>query len=611
MERTDKSGINIFLAIPHGEKSRIQENSMNQKNKHHKRENQSQVLTQQQIIRKYGLSKNQIHKHLPKPEIKRVRARNRGWWTIGVWQENQVLQALKNPELSDALEEKRRTREEQRQISEIRELFLAYSPDSYIEEAKKLKRTFVLHVGPTNSGKTHDAIADLMQHTPGTYMGPLRLLALEMYDRINEAGVPCSMLTGEESITTENAVAVSSTIELCDFRTHFKTAVIDEAQLIADPQRGASWLKAVCLVDAEVVHICMAPEALPYIEKLIKRFSAPYSIVRHERMTPLKYSGKCAGYQDLRPDDALICFSRKSVLSTAALLERYGFQASVIYGALPPEARRNEVRKYTEGETNIVVATDAIGLGISLPIKRVVFAETEKFDGKEFRPLSTAEINQIGGRAGRYGMHEFGEVLVFGDSDLIQENLGGAVRSLKAACIAFPREVLGTKYPLGLLLKTWQNMENSKGFKREDVQDAIILLKRLKEIRASDRQRELVFDLITCPVDVKTEELVSYWTDCAKAILREKRIPKPAFGTDTLLACELQYRAYDIHHQLLRRIGVEDDCTAERKAICDRIAELMEENKSQYIRHCRICGKELPIGSVFNVCESCYSLGRI
>jgi ATP-dependent RNA helicase SUPV3L1/SUV3 len=124
----------------------------------------------------------------------------------------------------------------------------------------------------------------------------------------------------------------------------------------------------------------MAPEALRYIEGLIKKFSDQYSIVRHERLAPLRYGGTCRGYQDLRPDDALICFSRKSVLSTAALLEKNGFRASVIYGALPPEARRNEVRKYTSGETNIVVATDAIGLGISLPIKRVIFAETEKYD---------------------------------------------------------------------------------------------------------------------------------------------------------------------------------------------------------------------------------------
>ena len=568
------------------------------------------LLTQRQIIQEYGVSKNQIHRFFPKPQLQTVRMRNGAYWNIGVWPRELVEKAIQHPEIARSLEEKRNAQNEQKQAAEIREIFQTYSPESYVERARQMKRSFVLHVGPTNSGKTYDAIEDLKKNIPGTYLGPLRLLALEMYDKINAAGIPCSMLTGEESIPVENAQIVSSTIELCDTRRHFKTAVIDEAQLIADPGRGASWLKAICLVDAEVVHICMAPEALHYIEGLIRQFSDRYSVVRHERLAPLRYGGICRGYQDLRPDDALIVFSRKSVLSTAALLERNGFRASVIYGALPPEARRNEVRKYTRGETNLVVATDAIGLGISLPIKRIIFAETEKFDGREFRPLTTAEVNQIGGRAGRYGLNEFGEVLVLGNKNIIQEKLGKQVRDIRAACIAFPREVLETDYELELLLKTWQKMERSQAFMREDMRDALILLRCLKGLRAVVTQRELVFDLITCPVDTKSEELIGYWTACARAILRGKEVPMPYFGTETLLDCELQYKAYDIHHQLLRRIGVPDDCTAERSEICDRIAELMRENKEQYIRRCRSCGKELPIGAMFNYCEDCFTAAK-
>ncbi len=568
-------------------------------------------LTQKQIMRQYGLTRNQIQQYLPRPQLKRVKGRGGAWWNVGVWPAEQVEKAMQSPALSRLREEKEAARQEQRQAAEIRALFEDYSPEAYIERARSLKRTFVLHVGPTNSGKTHDAIEDLKRNLPGIYLGPLRLLALEMFDRINAAGIPCSMLTGEESIPVENARVVSSTIELCDYHTHFKTAVIDEAQLIADPDRGAAWLKAICLVDAEVVHICMAPEALSYIEELITRFSDRYSIVQHRRLTPLRYSGVCHGYRDLRPDDALICFSRKSVLSTAALLEKNGFRASVIYGALPPEARRNEVRKYTEGETNIIVATDAIGLGISLPIKRVIFAETEKFDGKEFRTVTTAEVNQIGGRAGRYSLNEFGEVLVLGNKTVIQEKLGKRVPSIRAACIAFPREVLSTDYPLDLLLRTWQQMERHREFLREDMKEARILLKCLKGIKPGWEKRELIFDLITCPVDTRSEELVNYWTECARAILRGRHVPLPWFGTETLMDCELQYKAYDVHHQLLRRIGVPDDCTEERSAICARIAELMRENKSQYIRRCRVCGRELPIGTVSNYCDACYERSRL
>ena len=565
------------------------------------------LLDQQQILKQYGLSKAVIRKYFPRPQVKTVHGRHGATWTIGVWPESEVRKMLEHPEVAKLRAERERQNEEQRQMREIAARFRDFSPEAYVRRARELKRSFVLHVGPTNSGKTYDAIEDLKRNTPGTYLSPLRLLALEMYDRINAAGIPCSMLTGEEHLPMENAQIVSSTIELADTKTRFRTAVIDEAQLIADPSRGASWLRAICLVNAEVVHICMAPEALSYIQKLIESFGDEYSVVRHRRLAPLRYGGECRGYADLRPDDAVICFSRKSVLSTAALLEKNGFRASVIYGALPPEARRSEVRKYLAGENNIVVATDAIGLGISLPIKRIVFAETEKFDGRRFRPLNTAEINQIGGRAGRYGLNEYGEVLVLGEDMNIREKLGRSVPNVRAACVAFPREVLSTAYPLSLLLKTWQSMEKSPDFMREDMRDAQLLLNRLHG-RELEQDRELIFDLITCPIDSGSEELIGYWTACARAILRGRSVPHPYFDTETLLGCELQYKAFDIRHQLLRRIGREDDSTAERRAICEKIAALMRESKDEYIRRCRVCGRELPIGSMFHYCEECFSL---
>lgn len=562
-------------------------------------------LTRKQIMQKYSLSKKLIHDCFPAPEVITFRGRSGERWTSTVWSTTVVEEAIQHPQIQKEFQAHANKVERERQIREIMGHFAAYSPESYIERARQLHRTFILHVGPTNSGKTYDAIEDLKKYTPGAYLGPLRLLALEMFDKINDAGIPCSMLTGEESIETENAQIISSTIELCNFNAVYKTAVIDEAQLIADKERGSAWLKAICLVNADVVHICMAPEALSFIERLITSFGDEYRIVRHQRLAPLQYAGRCKGYRDFHPDDAIICFSRKNVLSTAAILEKHGFHASVIYGALPPEARRNEVRKYLSGESNIVVATDAIGLGISLPIKRIIFAETQKFDGKEFRPLTTAEIKQIGGRAGRYGLHEYGEVLVLGSDQLIAENLGKDVSDVKQACIGFPREVLSTDYPLELLLLAWDKMPKEKEFMRESMKDARILLQSLKN-KITPENRELVYDLITCPVDTRSEELIIYWAKCASAILKNKSIPEPYFGDETLQECELQYKAYDIHHQLLRRIGIEDDCSAQRCAICDKIAALMRESKELYIRRCRVCGKELPIGSVFNYCNRCY-----
>ncbi len=561
--------------------------------------------TQGQIISEFGLSKSFIRKHFPPPKM----ARGRQGTSYPLWTEKQVRKVLNSPAMEKFLQKKEAEAAEQRREQEIRELLESYSPEYYIERARKLNRCFILHIGPTNSGKTFDAVEDLKRNTPGTYLGPLRLLALEMADKINDAGIPCSMITGEEAILKDGAQVVSSTIELCDFTRHFRTAVIDEAQLIGDPDRGAAWLKALCMVDADVVHVCMAPEAADFIIDLITSFGSEYVVQEHKRLSPLSYAGVCRGIRDIRPGDALICFSRKSVLSTAAQLERKGFKTSVIYGALPPQARRDEVRKYMSGESNVVVATDAIGLGISLPIARIIFAETSKFDGKKMRQLNVAEVKQIAGRAGRYGLNEYGEVLNFGDHSFVGGYLNAQSRTVKGCCIAFPREALQTDFPLERLLHIWQNLKRSKLFIREDMQDAQILLATVKKL-VRRNNRELVFDLITCPVDTSSPELVGYWTQCAAAIIRGREIPEPYFGLGSLQACELQYRAWDIHHQLLRRIGREEDCGEEREEICRMIARYMAQNKDQYIRRCRRCGRVLEIGYPFGLCEHCFSFGR-
>ena len=57
---------------------------------------------------------------------------------------------------------------------------------------------------------------------------------------------------------------------------------------------------------------------------------------------------------------------------------------------------------YQNGDVDYIVATDAIGMGLNLPINNVYFAAMQKFDGRRLRPLNTLEVAQIAGRAGRY-----------------------------------------------------------------------------------------------------------------------------------------------------------------------------------------------------------------
>lgn len=53
-------------------------------------------------------------------------------------------------------------------------------------------------------------------------------------------------------------------------------------------------------------------------------------------------------------------------------------------------------------EFDVLVASDAIGMGLNLNISRIVFATMKKFDGFEMRPLTVSEIKQIAGKCGSF-----------------------------------------------------------------------------------------------------------------------------------------------------------------------------------------------------------------
>lgn len=121
--------------------------------------------------------------------------------------------------------------------------------------ARMMKRHFILHIGPTNSGKTHNALKALKNTNSGVYLAPLRLMAYETYETMNENGILCSMLTGEEKISVQEAKIVSMTIELLNLDKQFNVAVIDEAQMLSDTRRGGAWTNAILGLAAKEIHM--------------------------------------------------------------------------------------------------------------------------------------------------------------------------------------------------------------------------------------------------------------------------------------------------------------------------------------------------------------------
>lgn len=100
----------------------------------------------------------------------------------------------------------------------------------------------------------------------------------------NSENIACSLLTGEEKNILSYAYHVSSTIEKLQLETPYDICVIDEAQMIADKQRGWAWTRAILGVLSPEVHICMAPEALDIVIKLIKDCKDTYEIIEHKEI---------------------------------------------------------------------------------------------------------------------------------------------------------------------------------------------------------------------------------------------------------------------------------------------------------------------------------------
>ncbi len=275
--------------------------------------------------------------------------------------------------------------------------------------AREKKRRLFFYVGPTNSGKTHRAMEELMEADCGTYLAPLRLLALENYEKLKAHDIPVTLLTGEEEIIDEEAGHVCSTIEMANFNIDVDVCVIDEVQMLEDPDRGWAWVNAIVGMPADTVIMTGSVNALDAVKKIAAYLDEELTVVKFKRKNPLELLPKPVAMKHIEPGTALITFSRNDVLSLRARLSKK-HRISVLYGNLSPEVRREEARRFREGESDILVATDAIAMGLNLPIKTILFTTATKFDGFETRPLTPNEVIQIAGRAGRYGHHEKGYI---------------------------------------------------------------------------------------------------------------------------------------------------------------------------------------------------------
>lgn len=482
-------------------------------------------------------------------------------------------------------------------------------------------RQFILHIGPTNSGKTHAALLDLKSSESGIYLAPLRLLALEKFEELNQAGTPCSLKTGEEHQEMPGAQHLSSTVEAADFQSSFETAVIDECQMIADSQRGFAWTKALLGIQARRVHIIAAPYAEDLLKKILDHYHFSYEVVYHHRSTSLEMEPTTFQFpKDARAGDALIVFSKQKVLNAAAQLLKNGHKVSVLYGSMPPETRRMQIDQYREGKTDILVSTDAIGMGVNLPVNRVVFLETEKFDGKSVRSLDAAEVKQIAGRAGRQGIFENGLVNAVKNRKKIAQLLKKEVQPLSKALLPFPTDKVST-FPyqsFDLLMTTWKLYQSQLDDLPYNIDLANSITELYQRLHPFLKRMDLasiplvrMIKYCSLPFSIKNESLSSYWMQLIAQYEKDEPISFPSFSSSRAIAVlEEQYEQLSLYSSFMQLVNAsfdEHSVQKKKQEIAVTIFDELSKNLKQFSKKCASCRIVLPWDFPHSRCDRCYS----
>ena len=255
-------------------------------------------------------------------------------------------------------------------------------------------------LGPTNTGKTYLAFEKLFTYSSGMFGFPLRLLARENYDKaVKKKGLNnVALITGEEKIVPKEAKYFFCTVESMPSNNNLECVVIDEVQLAADYERGHIFTDRI--LNLRGLHETIFLGSIS-INSILKKLFPNIKIQQLNRFSNLSYTSR-QNLSKLKPRSAIIAFNINKIYEIAENIRTHKGGAAVVLGSLSPRTRNAQVEIYENKKVDYLVATDAIGMGLNLNINHVCFTSLEKFDGRYNRNLTSNEIGQIAGRAGRY-----------------------------------------------------------------------------------------------------------------------------------------------------------------------------------------------------------------
>ena len=202
------------------------------------------------------------------------------------------------------------------------------------------------------------------------------------------------------------------------------------------------------------------------------------------------------------------------------------------------------------------------------------------FDGEEFRLLTSQEVKQIAGRAGRIGIYDIGYVASMNsDIDFIADRLESEDAEIEQAIVGPGEALLKVKrLPLKEKIALWSTREESLSYyRKKDVRDFILILDKIKPYQLEEA---VEWRLMALPFDVNNDKLLTlflkYVEECF--IMKAQELSKPYPEGHGLSLYEEYYQKINLYYSFSKAMNLAYDenwVHQSRKRACEEINALL------------------------------------
>ena len=343
-----------------------------------------------------------------------------------------------------------------------------------VSDSGLLDGSLVLH-SPTGSGKTWLARRAITQTVArkrkAVYLAPLRALARELYAAWKEAepGLVIGVYTGELGVdelednphAAEAQVLIMTPEKLdlhlrtymdhLDWLADVDLVVVDELHTLASEKRGAVLEGVITRYKAinPFFHVLALSATLGNPEELAAWLGGK-AYESTERPVPLTWrirTHKNNSKADVVSEEVAVtagagrqCIvfaqSRPRVESLTRRLADDGYRVAAHHAGLSKEARLRAEADYRAGRLDCICATGTLAMGLNMGARAVIVHDLQRWDSKGWQDLLVSEVWQLGGRAGRRGIDEQGEVVLLApawNQKLARKVIGGKFEPIRSS----------------------------------------------------------------------------------------------------------------------------------------------------------------------------------